>query len=76
MYKNLLPKAIVVYAKNIPNEYHIICFIHKFSYSIDNRSFVEYMDTTLIIKNNIIGIKILDSTLNLDMFLILSHPNY
>ena len=28
----------------------------------------------LIIKNKIIGIKILDSTLNFDMFLILSHP--
>ena len=27
-----------------------------------------------MIKNNAIGIKILDSTLNLDMFLMLSHP--
>lgn len=30
----------------------------------------------LIIKNNIIGINMLDSTLNLEMFLIISHPNY
>jgi len=32
------------------------------------------MDTILIIKNNSIGINMLYSTLNLDMFLILSHP--
>ena len=43
-------------------------------YSLDNNSLVEYIDTILIIKNNIIGINILDSTLYLDIFLILSHP--
>ena len=54
--------------------YHIICFIHRFWYSIDSNSFVEYIEIMLIMKNNIIGIKILDSTLNFDIFLILSHP--
>lgn len=40
-----------------------------------NKFLVEYIDIILIIKNKIIGIKILDSTLNFDIFLILSHPN-
>ena len=54
--------------------YHNICLIHKFPSSIDNNSLVEYIDIILIIKNNIIGIRMLDSTLNLEMFLILSRP--
>ena len=58
----------------MPRLYHTICLIHRFWYSIDNRSFVEYIEIILIIKNNIIGIMILDSTLNLEIFLILSHP--
>ena len=65
---------MVEYAKIMPITYHIICFNHKFWYSIDNKSLVEYIDIILIIKNNMIGIKILYSTLNFDMFLILSHP--
>ena len=56
--------------------YHNICFIHKNSNSLDNNDFVEYIDIMLMIHNNIIGIRILDSILNLDMFLIISLPNY
>ena len=65
---------MVEYAKNIPILYHTVCLIHRFWSSIGNNSLVEYIDIILIIKNNIMGIKILDSTLNFDMFLILSHP--
>ena len=65
---------MVEYAKNIPILYHTVCLIHRFWYSIDNSSLVEYIDIILIIKNNMIGIIILDSTLNLDIFLILSRP--
>jgi len=56
--------------------YHIICFIQRYSYWLDNKFLVEYIEIILIMHNNIIGIRILYSILNLDMFLILSHPNY
>lgn len=66
---------MVEYARDNPITYHIICFNQRFWNSIPNRFLVEYIDIILIIKNNIIGIKILDSTLNFDIFLIVSHPN-
>ena len=59
-----------------PIIYQNICFIQRFENSLDNNVFVEYIEITLIIHNNIIGIKILYSILNLLMFLIRSLPNY
>jgi hypothetical protein len=64
----------VEYARIIPIPYQIVCFIQRFCSSIPSNSLVEYIEIILIIKNKIIGIKILDSTLNFDMFLMLSHP--
>lgn len=59
-----------------PIIYQNICFIQRFENSLDNNVFVEYIEIILIIHNNIMGIKILYSILNLLMFLIRSLPNY
>ena len=59
-----------------PIIYQAICFIQRYSNWFGNKFLVEYIENMLIIHNNIIGIRILYSILNLDMFLILSHPNY
>ena len=65
---------MVEYANAIPTMYQAICLIHKLLYSIGNNLFVEYMETILIINNKSIGIRILNSTLYLDIFFKLSHP--
>lgn len=60
----------------IPIKYHNICFNHKLLKSAGSNLLVEYIDITLIIKNNIIGISTVFSILNLDIFLILSPHFY
>ena len=58
----------------MPIIYHDICLVHKLLYSLDNSDFVEYIETILIKKNNRIGIKMLASTLYLEMFFKISLP--
>ena len=62
----------------IPNpiKYHTICLIHRFCNSCPSKFLVENIDITLIIKKIIIGMIILFSILNLDMFLIISPRLY
>ena len=76
MYKNLLPIIIIKYAIASPSEYQRICFNHKLEKSLGSNFLVEYIEITLIIKNNIIGIRIDFSILNLDMFFMLSPHFY
>lgn len=65
---------MVVYASIIPIKYHIVCFNHKLLNSDDNSFWDEYIEMILIINNKNIGIRILSSTLYLDIFFKLSLP--
>ena len=56
----------------MPNPYQTICFIQNVAYLAGSMLLVQYIDITLIMANNIIGINIDLDTANLDMFLILS----
>ena len=51
----------------MPIVYQTICFNHKLLYSLPKKGLVAIIDITLITKNSKMGIRIVLSTLNLDI---------